>query len=104
MEIEWSNWGEVFLNPQLILMMEYAYKKNIRLTVGNGANLNTVTPEVLEALVKYKLRYITCSIDGVSQKTYQQYRVGGNIEQVRLLQNPSLCPLEAGHSEGFCKV
>ena len=22
----------------------------------------------------------------------------------RLLQNPSLCPLEAGHSEGFCKV
>ena len=23
---------------------------------------------------------------------------------LRLLQNPSLCPLEAGRSEGFCKV
>ena len=28
---------------------------------------------------------------------------GGNFFG-RLLQNPSLCPLEAGHSEGFCIV
>jgi len=27
----------------------------------------------------------------------------GQFIQERLLQNPSLCPLEAGHSEGFCK-
>lgn len=80
--IELSNWGEIFLNPELIKIMEYAYKKNIALTASNGANLNTVKQEVLESLVKYKFRYITCSIDGASQETYSQYRVGGNFERV----------------------
>lgn len=80
--IELSNWGEIFLNPELIKIMEYAYEKNIALTASNGANLNTVKPEALEAVVKYKFRYISCSIDGVSQETYEKYRIGGDVEQV----------------------
>jgi len=82
MHVELSNWGEVFLNPELSKILKYAYEQNVMLTVSNGANLNTVKPEVLEAVVKYKLRHITCSIDGASQETYPQYRVGGNFDQV----------------------
>ncbi len=80
--IELSNWGEIFLNPELTEIMKYAYKKGVILTASNGANLNTVKPSVLEDLVKYKFRHIDCSIDGASQETYKQYRVGGNFDRV----------------------
>lgn len=82
MHVELSNWGEIFLNPQLIDILRVGFEKNIMLTASNGVNLNTVKPEVLEALVKYKFRHLDCSIDGASQETYQQYRVGGNFHQV----------------------
>jgi MoaA/NifB/PqqE/SkfB family radical SAM enzyme len=62
--IELSNWGEIFLNPDLLKIIRYAHSKNLALTASNGVNLNTVKKELLEALVKYKFRHITCSIDG----------------------------------------
>ena len=80
--IELSNWGEMFLNPDIVKIMEYAYQKNVALTASNGVNLNTVKEPVLEALVKYKFRHMSCSVDGISQETYQQYRVGGNFNRV----------------------
>lgn len=82
MHVELSNWGEIFLNPELPDILRMAYVRNIMLTASNGVNLNTVKPEVLESLVKYKFRHLDISIDGASQATYQQYRVGGNFEQV----------------------
>jgi MoaA/NifB/PqqE/SkfB family radical SAM enzyme len=82
MEIELSNWGEIFLNPELIRIVEYAYKKHIKLTAGNGVNFNSVSDEMIEALVKYQFGYINMSIDGTCQETYCQYRVGGNYNQV----------------------
>ncbi|HEY9809422.1 MAG TPA: radical SAM protein [Halomicronema sp.] len=80
--IELSNWGEIFLNPDIVGIMEYAYQKSVALTASNGANLNTVKPAVLEAIVKYKFRHINCSIDGASQEIYQMYRVNGNFDRV----------------------
>jgi len=80
--IELSNWGEIFLNPQIVPLIDYAYQRGIALTATNGANLNTVKEEALEALAKYHFHHITCSIDGASQETYSVYRKGGNFEQV----------------------
>jgi len=80
--IELSNWGEAFLNKDLIKIMKYAYKHNVALYIGNGANLNTVKEETLEALVKYKVQLLTCSIDGACQEVYSIYRVKGNFDQV----------------------
>ena len=37
---------------------------------------------MLEALVKYKVRAVLCSIDGASQETYQVYRRRGNLDTV----------------------
>lgn len=45
-------------------------------------NLNNAKDEVLEALVKYKVSSILCSIDGASQQTYRLYRVRGNFDTV----------------------
>lgn len=80
--IELSNWGEVFLNKDLIRIIQYAYQENVAIYIANGANLNTVREEALEALVKYKVREMTCSIDGASQETYSIYRVKGNFDSV----------------------
>ena len=81
-EIELSNWGEALLNSQLPRMLQYARERGVRMSLGNGANLNTVKPEVLESLVKYQLRRITCSIDGASSATYAVYRVRGDFDRV----------------------
>jgi MoaA/NifB/PqqE/SkfB family radical SAM enzyme len=80
--IELSNYGEIFLNPELLGMLEYAYHRGMALSAGNGANLNRVRPDVLDGIVKYRLRRITCSIDGATAGTYRKYRVRGNFNAV----------------------
>ena len=81
-EIELTNYGEMFLNPDLLEIIKYAYRRNVILRADNGANLNHVKEEVFEGLVKYRFRSITCSLDGASNETYRIYRVGGNFETV----------------------
>lgn len=80
--LELSNYGELFLHPHIKEILEIAYQKNITLTALNGTNLNHLPDEVAELLVRYKFRKMKVSIDGASQETYQQYRVGGKFEQV----------------------
>lgn len=81
-EIELSNWGEIFLNNDIIPILEYAFKKEVVLYCANGANFNYVPDEVLEALVKYRFKCLNLSIDGASQETYEQYRVNGSLSRV----------------------
>ena len=92
-EIELSNNGEIFLNPDIIEIVRQAFERNVALTADNGVNLNSVSDDMLEALVKYRFRSVTCSIDGASPETYVQYRVNGdfrrvieNIERINLLK------------------
>jgi MoaA/NifB/PqqE/SkfB family radical SAM enzyme len=81
-EIELSNYGEIFLNPDLLEIIKHAYERKVTLTADNGVNLNNVKREVLEELVKYKFRSMTVSIDGASNETYKRYRIGGNYDVV----------------------
>ena len=39
-EVELSNHGEMFLNPELEEIIRYSYEKNVALTAYNGVNLN----------------------------------------------------------------
>ncbi|MBQ2645094.1 SPASM domain-containing protein, partial [bacterium] len=80
--IELSNRGEIFLNPELIDIIKYAYEKDIKLTANNGVNLNNLTDEQAEALVKYNFEGMVVLIDGASQETYKIHRVGGNYNNV----------------------
>ena len=81
-DVELSNWGEIFLNPDLLEIITYAHARHVTLRADNGVNLNTVSEEQLEALVKYRVRSLTCSIDGASQETYARYRKQGHFASV----------------------
>jgi MoaA/NifB/PqqE/SkfB family radical SAM enzyme len=81
-EVELSNSGEIFLNPDLVDIMEYAYSKGVRLTAFNGVNFNHVTDTQLESLVKYHFYGMSISIDGASQDIYSKYRVNGDFDTV----------------------
>lgn len=81
-EIELSNYGEIFLNPELLDILRYAHDRHVALTAANGANMNMVRDDVLDGLVRYQLRLLTCSVDGASDETYRRYRVRGNFSKV----------------------
>jgi len=74
------NWGEPFLNKDFFKILEYT-KKN-RVGVLLSSNLNILTDESIDKLVRLKLDKIVLSIDGASQETYGLYRKGGNFEKV----------------------
>lgn len=80
--VELSNWGEIFLNAKLEEILEIAFERNVALTASNGVNMNDVKPRTLEAVVKYRVRHMTVSIDGASQESYEKYRVRGRFDDV----------------------
>jgi len=80
--VELSNWGEIFLNPEIDRIIALAAQKRIRLYARNGVNLNTVSDSTIEQLVRSGFRQLTVSIDGATPETYGQYRINGDFDQV----------------------
>jgi len=80
--VELSNYGEMFLNPQLPELLACAFERGVVTSGGNGVNFNFASDAALEAVVKYRVRSLTCSIDGATQETYARYRVNGNLARV----------------------
>lgn len=72
--------GEPFLNPEFLEMVKYATSK--RIYTATSTNAHFLTDEVAKATVESGLDRLIISIDGTTQDTYKQYRVGGNIEKV----------------------
>lgn len=81
-QVELSNYGEMFLNPRLPELLACAYERKIAISGRNGVNLNFASEAALEAVVKYRVSALTCSIDGATQETYSRYRVNGQLERV----------------------
>jgi radical SAM protein with 4Fe4S-binding SPASM domain len=72
--------GEPYLNPDFLDMVHYASSKNIyTATSTNGHFLNDKNAK---RTVESGLDRLIISIDGTSQETYEQYRVGGNLKKV----------------------
>ncbi|MBF0330326.1 MAG: SPASM domain-containing protein [Candidatus Omnitrophica bacterium] len=80
--VELSHSGEIFLNPELKDILRCALVARVALTAKGGVNLNDVPADLCEALVRYRLRAMSVSIDGVDQVTYAKYRCGGDIGKV----------------------
>jgi len=80
--VELSNYGEMFLNPHLADILACAFEHKVTVSGSNGVNLNFAREDALEAIVRYRVRGLTCSIDGATQDTYSRYRVNGNLSRV----------------------
>lgn len=72
--------GEPFLNPQFLDMVAYASSKGIYTVTSTNAHY--LKDEVARKTVQSGLDRIIISIDGTTQETYEQYRVGGKLHKV----------------------
>lgn len=72
--------GEPFLNPGFLEMVSYAAGK--KMYTATSTNAHYFTDEVARKTIESGLDRLIISIDGTSQKTYEQYRIGGSLDKV----------------------
>lgn len=61
-------------------ILECTHERQVDITVYNGTNYNTVSEDVLDGIVRTKVKGMTIALDGASQETYCMYRRNGNFE------------------------
>lgn len=72
--------GEPYLNPKFLDMVKHASESGIyTITSTNAHYLND---ENAKKTIESKLDKIIISIDGATQESYEQYRIGGQIDKV----------------------
>lgn len=72
--------GEPYLNPHFLEMVKYASTKGIY--TSTSTNAHYLNKEQARKTVESGLDRLIISIDGTTQETYQQYRVGGILQKV----------------------
>ena len=72
--------GEPYLHPEFLEMVKYAADRNIY--TATSTNAHYLTPDIAEKTVKSGIDRMIVSIDGTTQETYEQYRVGGKLAKV----------------------
>lgn len=72
--------GEPYLNPEFLEMVQYAAGKNIY--TATSTNAHYLNDNNAKKTVESGLDRLIISLDGTTQETYQQYRVGGKLDKV----------------------
>jgi len=72
--------GEPFLHHRFLELVTYASQKNIY--TATSTNAHFLKDEIAKETVKSGLDRLIISIDGTTQKTYQAYRKGGQLDRV----------------------
>lgn len=75
------NFGEPLLHKDSIKMISYASQKGIMVRASSNLSVNLSDERALE-LVKSGLYSLKVGLDGIDQKTYEQYRRRGNFNLV----------------------
>ena len=73
--------GEPMLNPYLFDMIELATRDN-RVFTSFSTNFTQMKKPLLGPMFASRLDWISVSIDGFHQATYEKYRVGGDVRKV----------------------
>ncbi len=72
--------GEPFLNPHFLDLIKEAKKHNIY--TATSTNAHFIDESKAEEIVQSGLDRLIISIDGLTQKTYENYRVNGQLDKV----------------------
>jgi MoaA/NifB/PqqE/SkfB family radical SAM enzyme len=78
--ITYSFQGEPYLNKDFTDMVSYATKHNIY--SATSTNAHYLTDANCKKTIESGLSRRIISIDGVSQESYGQYRIGGNLDKM----------------------
>jgi len=72
--------GEPFLHPEFLTLIRAAHRRKIY--TATSTNAHFITEKKAEEIVASGLDRMIISIDGLTQETYEQYRVRGKLEKV----------------------
>ena len=72
--------GEPYLHPKFLELVQYAAAKNIY--TATSTNAHFLTDANARKTVESGLDRLIISIDGTTQETYEQYRIGGKLHKV----------------------
>ena len=73
--------GEPLLHPDLPQMIAEAHAEGLYTIV--STNAQAMTPELAEKLLRAGLNRIIVSMDGLTQASYEAYRIGGSVTQCK---------------------
>jgi radical SAM protein with 4Fe4S-binding SPASM domain len=73
--------GEPFLHPQFLALVKYADERKI--FTSTSTNAHYFNEKNVGEILDSGLKQLIVSMDGISQETYEKYRIGGNLEKVR---------------------
>ncbi len=72
--------GEPYMHPKFLELVKYASQKKIYTVTSTNAHF--LTERKARETIESGLDRILISIDGTTQETYEQYRIGGRLEKV----------------------
>lgn len=72
--------GEPYLHKDFLEMVKFASDK--RIYTSTSTNAHYLNHENAKATIKSGLDRVIISLDGTTQDTYQQYRIGGSLDKV----------------------
>ncbi len=72
--------GEPYMHPKFLELVKYASRKKIYTVTSTNAHF--LSERKARETVESGLDRILISIDGTTQETYEQYRIGGSLEKV----------------------
>jgi len=73
--------GEPYLHPKFLEMVSYARQRGIY--TATSTNGHYLSEAKAKETIESGLSELIVSIDGTTQKSYESYRVGGNLEKVK---------------------
>ena len=79
--LELFNWGEAFFNPELPRLIEHAHKRGLATIISSNLSFK-LKEDYIRSIIRSGLTYLTASVDGADQKSYEIYRRGGNFDLV----------------------
>ncbi|SFG49375.1 radical SAM additional 4Fe4S-binding SPASM domain-containing protein [Algoriphagus hitonicola] len=73
--------GEPFLNPGFLELVHYANSRNI--FTSTSTNAHYLNAKTNSRILDSGLKQLIVSMDGVTQESYEKYRIGGHLEKVQ---------------------
>ena len=75
-DVSFYNWGEPFLNPEMIPMIREGARRGLRISIHSNLNID---PALIPEIVESGLFSLSASIDGTTQESYEKFRRKGSF-------------------------